>query len=191
MPLLGIMASAASGRSAPTNSYFPISSFTVPSGGLSSITIGGIPQIYSHLQIRMLARATTTDQGIHNIWMRYNGDTTTACTSHWLYSTGATSLLGNYYNNAIGTLVAMIPDVLAGVGFFGSTIIDILDYTSVDKYKTLKTLSGSDCNGAGNVYSATGLYPSFNAVNSITLTPLSGTTPKFAEYSNISIYGVY
>ena len=54
-PLLGIYSSQASGHLwSPTGAYEPLASITVPSGGLSSIVFGSIPQTYKHLQVRMI-----------------------------------------------------------------------------------------------------------------------------------------
>ena len=68
-----------------------------------------------------------------------------------------------------------------------NAIIDILDYASTNKYKTLRALSGYDANGSGYVALESLLWSSTAAVSSLVLTPYSGT---WSQHTNISIYGV-
>lgn len=192
MPTLGITASSISGSlsSAPTNSYFPIASYTVPSGGLATITFGNIPQTFQHLQIRWSAKSTTTTEAYSNVQMYYNGDVSNSngYRSHYLYGQGATV----YSTTSTYPIIGMVPDDYGSQGsMYGAAVIDILDYTNPNKNKTAKCLYGEDVNGVGGVvgFNST-LYISTTAITSISLSVLNGTSPKWKEYSNISIYGV-
>jgi hypothetical protein len=64
-----------------------------------------------------------------------------------------------------------------------------LDYASVNKNKTVRTLTGIDNNGSGflTVFSGAWLNSS-SPVNSITLVPQS--TYNFVQYSQFSLYGI-
>lgn len=163
---------------APTNSYFPIASYTVPSGGVSSITFGGLPQTFTHLQIRgMYAQSVSNYTGI-----RFNGDTGNNYTIHVLQGNGSAASAAAYTSRsdtAIGD---------SSSTSFGSFITDILDYANLTKYKTQRTLYGVDSNGGGAILFTSGLWQSTTAINSITFTATSGAS--FSQYSNISIYGV-
>ncbi len=181
MPILGITASSISGSlsSAPTNSYFPIGSFTVPSGGLTSVTFAGIPQTYSHLQIRM---STKDNTGLASQSIRINGDSGSNYAWHRLYGEGSTA------NASAGT-----SDNKAIIGIsdaqFGSGIMDFLDYKDVNKYKTVKSLSGFDNNGSGWVGLWSGLWMNTNAITSIQI--MTGLlSQSWTEYSTFTLYGV-
>ena len=180
MPILGITASSISGSisSAPTNSYFPIASYTVPSGGVSSITFGGLPQTFTHLQIRgIYAQSATNYTGI-----RFNGDTGNNYTIHTLKGNGSAAS-ATAYTSRSDTATNDTSSTS-----FGSFITDILDYANLTKYKTQRTLHGFDSNGSGTIFLTSGLWQSTTAINSITFTATSGAS--FSQYSNISIYGV-
>jgi hypothetical protein len=69
-----------------------------------------------------------------------------------------------------------------------STITDVLDYSSVNKNKTVRTLSGSDANGGGEVALWSGSWQnSSTAVSSITLINPSG---NFLANSSFALYGI-
>ncbi len=163
---------------APTNSYIPIASYTVPSGGQASITFGGIPQTYSHLQIRFL----TICSGANSSCFTYiNGDTTQAnYREHFLYGSGAAATSGSYQNS-------YMPQFLGGSSSPGSFVMDILDYTNTNKYKTLRGLGGQDANGSGYLALESMLWMNTSAITSLQFSP-NGQT--WSQYANISIYGV-
>lgn len=72
--------------------------------------------------------------------------------------------------------------------FFYVGVVDILDYTSVVKNKTVKGLGGGDNNSAGHVDFTSGTWN--NSSTAISSIKLNATTGNLAEYTNISIYGV-
>jgi hypothetical protein len=62
-----------------------------------------------------------------------------------------------------------------------------LDYANTNKYKTLRTLNGSDANGSGVVQLRSGLWMSSSAINAITLSTSAG---NFNQYSSFALYGI-
>ena len=68
-----------------------------------------------------------------------------------------------------------------------ANIIDLLDYSNTNKYKTLRVLAGYDTNGAGVVLLGSGLWMNTNAISSIAITPYSGT---FTQYTQFALYGI-
>ena len=72
---------------------------------------------------------------------------------------------------------------------FAAHIFDILDYANINKYKTMRSLSGQDTNNAtyGYVFFNSSLWQSTNAITSISMAPSSGT---FNQYSSFALYGV-
>ena len=188
-PLLtGVFASQISGHLntfTPTGSYDALATYTVPSGGVSSITFAGLPTggQYTHLQLRMSLKAAATTNGTPQII--YNNDTSSIYTYHQLkgdgssasaYSPGA-NYGGQWYINGGQS-----------ADQFGAYITDILDYASVTKNKTIRTLAGFDNNGSGSIFLTSTAYINTSAaINSLTLTVQSG---NIAQYSQISLYGV-
>lgn len=190
-PILGIWASQISGHlyNGPYGAYDSLATITVPSGGVASITFSGIPTGYKHLQIRGIAKGNRTTY-VDDLGMRVNADTGSSYSWHRLYGfgvgsggtdTGATQTYMNVAQMAGGT-------VNNSLGF-GAIVIDILDYTSTTKNKTVRSLSGYDDNGQGAIEFASGAwYNSSTAISSITLLPLIGT--NIAQYSQFALYGV-
>jgi hypothetical protein len=176
MPILGIMASSISGSKAVTNSYESIATTVVGSGGTSTVTFSSIPSTYKHLQIR--CTVLTTAGGIN---IQYNSDTGANYTYHQLYGTG-TSALANAgtaqnsgfigYNNAAGSNPTAI-------------VCDVLDYQNTNKYKTHRSLAGTDVNGSGGTLTFfSGLWLNTAAISSI---DIKGT---FSQYSSFALYGI-
>lgn len=189
-PILGIWASQISGHLwAPTGAYDALATVTVPSGGVSSVTFAGIPTGYKHLQIRGIAkgnRATYVD----DLGMRLNGDIASNYSFHRLYGFGVGS--GGADGSATQTsmnIAQMAGGTVNNSLGMGAVVVDILDYASITKNKTVRSLSGYDDNGQGAIEFASGSwYNSSTAISSITLLPLIGT--NIAEYSQFSLFGV-
>lgn len=144
-------------------------------GSSGTITFSSIPQTYTHLQIRSVATST----GSYGV-IRFNSDSGSNYTSHFLYSntssvisSGLTSLTSLYGPRADNS-------TYPSVG-----IVDILDYTSSAKNKTIKVFTGQDANGSGLIMVNSGLWLSTSAITSITINTQSGnwaTTAQFALY---------
>ena len=189
-PILGIYASQITGHLnpfTPTGSYDALATYTVPSGGVSSITfnVAGLSN-YSHLQIRVTAR-TTTATSFDALSLQFNGDTSTVYTLHTLYGNGSSATAFANASSAEAYLDKAAGASLAS-NIFGVMIGDILDYNSTTKFKTTRSLGGVDANGSGVVHLTSGLWRSTNAINSIKLYAANGG--NLAQYTNISLYGV-
>lgn len=166
-----------------TGSYDALATVTVPSGGASSITFSAIPQTgYKHLQIRAMVinSASTT-----NVQMRVgNGGIDSGSSSyaaHQLNGNGSTAGAGGggpsdhmdiaYTNNSVSAF-----------------IIDITDYASIVKNKTLRSIGGYDNNGSGWVQYRSGLW--MNNTQGITDLYFTPAGNSFSQYSQFSLYGV-
>jgi len=186
-PLLtGVFASQVSGRLTPsfTGSFDALGRVVVPSGGLASITFSNIPQNYSHLQMRIMPRTTTatTDD---NVVGTFNGDTGGNYVTHYLSSAGT----GSVQSAIVGTNSTVIffgrqTGASSGANQFGVGVIDILDYNNPNKSKTLKSLSGWNSNGSGQLWYWSGAWMNTNPITSISI------TGPFAENSHFALYGV-
>jgi hypothetical protein len=183
-PVLGIIASSnQQGRGVAVGSYDALATVTL-SANASSITFAGIPIGYQHLQIRLIGRSNTVSEAGCRI--RFNGDSSASYTAHRMAGNGsvayaqaqtADTFIGNY-GIAGGNLAANI---------FGANVIDILDYRSITKNKTVRWLSGLDYNGAGTVALFSGAY--LNATNPITSIYME-TDTQFVANSSFALYGI-
>lgn len=180
-PILGIWASQNYPRI--TSSYESIATVTVGSGGAANAEFTSISSDYTHLQIRMLVRNTSTSNGYT---ARFNSDSGSNYTRHLLIGNGSSaSAAGDASQTKISLSDAAISTSTASV--FGASVCDILDYKNTNKYKTVRTLGGFDNNGNGGIFFNSGLWMNTNAITSITITPDAG---NFAQYSSFALYGI-
>ena len=191
MPLFpGIFASAISGHLTPADagSYFPLGEFTL-SATQSSITFDNIPQIYKHLELRSIAKDTAQPSGAFNLRARFNGDSTNNYTLHRLFGAGSGSAASDAYTSQSSTVVGNVaPNGYTNV--YGVGVCQILDYTSTNKYKTVRTLTGADVNGAdGYVFFISGVWLK-SPIEAITSITLFTDATALATNSSFALYGV-
>ena len=174
-------------------SYESIQTYTVGSGGESSVTFSSIPSGYKHLQLRILGQTNRGTYGIDQMYMRFNGDTASNYSWHTLVGQGsgtptaqanANSTVMQVGEGSIGTTTG---------GTFGGCVVDVLDYLDTNKYKTIRGLSGVDINGTiagygGWITLSSGNWRSTSAVTSLVLTPAVGSL--FTQYSSFALYGI-
>jgi hypothetical protein len=66
--------------------------------------------------------------------------------------------------------------------------MDILDYTSANKNKTVRMLSGVDNNGTGSILFTSILW--MNSTDAISSIRFTVNTGNFAEFSKFALYGI-
>lgn len=186
MPILGVIASSISGN-LYSNSFESIQTVTVGAGGVSSIDFTSIPSTYQHLQIRYIAKSTNAATAADNLGLRFNSDTGSNYTRHYLDGSGTTVTSGN--NTSVTQVYATCGQSSATyTNVFGGGIIDILDYANTSKYKTSRAMSGVEFTAAGGAIQYTsGLWMSTSAISSINIRALSG---NLAQYSTFALYGI-
>lgn len=176
-PILGIWASAQQPAQFAT-SFDSIATTTVGSGGSSTITFSSIASTYKHLQLRILAKPASGQPWLS---VRLNS-ATTGYSFHALYGTGAAAGAEG------GASVSLARMGINDPAQFGVYVIDLLDYTNTNKYKTLRCLWGFDANGSGYTGINSSVWQNTNAVDTITIINEGGT--NFAQYSHFALYGV-
>jgi hypothetical protein len=163
----------------PQGAYDALATVTVPSGGVASVTFAAIPSTYKHLQIRGFAQSG----GSGFMTMRANGDSANNYDAHEVYGNGSSAGAA-----AFVTRSSLVIDFVPSVTNFGAFILDILDYTSTSKNKTIRCLCGFDANGSGNLGLVSGLWRnSSTAISSLELFPQSGV---IAQHSQFTLYGI-
>lgn len=181
MPILGTLASQFSGKS--FSAFESIATVSVGSNGQATISFTSIPQTFSHLQIRSVARNNST-------WMRsilyFNNDTTLSnYSTHGIQATGSGTPTSFYSANQSKAGGA---NQTQGAGGPGVSIIDILDYKDTNKYKVVRALFGFDANGSGQLQTASILWRDTSAIDKIDI--LDESSNNFTQYSHFALYGI-
>lgn len=178
------------GESAASNSVTPAapgvfeSIATLSGSGVSTITFSSIPSTYKSLQIRAVGAV-----GDGSRWsMRFNADTGSNYWMHYLLGSGSSASA-----SSSGGVDNQVNGVLQGGGgttFFGASIMDIVDYASTSKYKTLQVAQGVDdsSNGYFANYLKSGLWLNTSAVTSITIFNTSSTNGSTG--TTFALYGI-
>jgi hypothetical protein len=180
----GLGASSAVGLLPP--SYESIAT-TLLSANTSSVTFSTISGTYTHLQLRFQCRSTSGGTGQDGIRIRFNGDSGSNYSWHYLGGDSNIAYAGQGQSQTY---------VYAGVGVnngwgggrFGTTICDILDYTNTNKHKTTRSLSGGDNNANGEIYVFSSNWRNTNAITDIELRIISGAS--FMTNSSFALYGI-
>lgn len=154
------------------------------SGTPNSITFSSIPSTYKHLQVRFrtLGNSSGSDP-----YLTFNGITTATYDWHSIAGNGsASSATGVSGDNGIRLMYGANTNNTYPM----SAVIDIHDYTSTSKNKTIKTFAGQDFNGTetGVVVLSSGLYRSTSAITSISIELIGG--PLYTATSVFSLYGI-
>ena len=181
MPILGILASS---RPA-LGDYESIQTVTVGGGGAANVEFTSIPAGYSHLQVRGIARGTTADTLVL-VRVQLNSDTGNNYARHNINGDGSSAVSVADASQPVGG-VGNISAANASASIFGTVVLDILDYANTNKYKTIRSLSGNDRNGAGTVGLFSSLWMDTNAITSVKLFPAAG---NFAQHSTFALYGI-
>jgi hypothetical protein len=162
---------------------FPIASIgPTPSGNTAVIEFQNIPQTFTHLQLRLFGRSTTTATNTAN-FLSLNADSTnTHYDFHYLKGDGSSATSGGATSDY---QLGVTPAASSTANVFGATIVDFLDYTNTNKYKTWRALSGYDANGSGVVGLWSGLWQSTAAITQIDL-----YSNNLGQYSWGVLYGI-
>ena len=183
-PIIGITASSIT---ASTLGNFE-SIATVTANTTSTVTFSNIPTTYTHLQLRTIGRGTQSGN-FTNMTLRVgNGsiDSGSNYTYHRLFGDGSAVTADGAANQTEGLLG--ITGSSAGSNTFFANIIDILDYSNGNKFKTFRSLSGFDNNGSGSVFFQSFLWRSTSAINTLEVTLGGGQTLN--TNSHFALYGI-
>lgn len=182
MPIPGIFASSTN-TGGPVGAYDSLAAFTIGAGGVASITFAGIPQNYSHLQLRLTA--TTASSGQHNCEIKINGDAANNYATHQLQGNGSTTVIGVQTSTGRFTFAGLMNPT---IGYPFVAVVDFLDYSKNNKYKTMRSIAGADNNAAdtqARVGFSSGLWMNTNPITTIEL--IGG---DYGQYTSAALYGV-
>ena len=191
MPL--ILGTLASSVQKATTAFESIATVSPTSG--TSITFSSIPQTYQHLQIRMMTRdAFSTFGGNYDLALQVNNVTASVYTRHVLQGNGTTaSASGGAASTSMNlSRTGMWSGSPVPSNTFAVALIDIQDYSSTSKNKTIRYFSGGDFNSTsgdapGGVALGSGLYIQTTAISSITI---FGASSAFVSGTTFALYGI-
>jgi hypothetical protein len=168
--------------------FVSIASFT-GDGSSTTFTFNSIPSTYQHLQLRFQGRVVFAGGGgVYNAVIRFNSDTGSNYTWHAIRGTGSAVVAYGSASNDKITVDTVFPDSNITANVFGTAIVDIHDYASTSKNKTVRAFSGYETNSAGNAWLQSGVWLNTNAITSVTITNNGGYA--FPTGSVFSLYGI-
>lgn len=155
----------------------------VATGFQSNITFSSIPQDYKHLEIRFVSRSTqaTTNAGID---IRLNNDSGSNYWNHLLEGTG-TSVVSENYGPSVSAFAQTAGTSIANA--WPASVLQILDYTSTGKNKTLRNLNGWSSVEIPRIRLLSALWNNTSAVTTVSVSLGSG---NFVAGSRFSLYGI-
>jgi hypothetical protein len=186
--LNNVVALLGNGAGSGSGSFESIATVT-GTGSSDTITFSSIPSTYKHLQLRILAKnsgGTSTSP----IYLRFNGDSTTLNYAyHELYGNGTSAVASgatdtNLYLGSFSVNTTGLTDI------YGAGIVDIHDYASTSKYKTVRSIAGANANTTSTSFRLnlnSGLWQSTSAINSISVINLGGS---YSTSSTIALFGI-
>jgi hypothetical protein len=177
------------GNAAYSPASFESIASTVGDGSISTITFSSIPSTFQHLQIRFQGRVVFSGGGgIYNAFIRFNSDSSSNYTWHAMRGTGSSTVAYASISETKITADSVFPDSGVTANVFGTAIVDVLDYVSASKNKTVRVFSGYETNSAGNVWLQSGVWLNTNAITSVTIT--NNGSYAFPTGSVFSLYGI-
>ena len=182
--LVGIIASSG-GAAGGAASYESIATVTLGSNQ-TTVSFSSIPSTYTSLQLRVLGRSAFAGSTNGNLRLQFNSDTGSNYAWHTLIGNGSSMVVQGFASQTSARL-SYFPDNLVTSGVFGAAIIDIHDYASTSRNKTVRCFGGDDRNGGGYVGLYSGLWMSTSAVTSMQMIHGDG---DWLAGSTFALYGI-
>lgn len=170
--------------------FYLIETYTVPNGGINTITFSNIPQTYTDL---MILGSLKTSRNADNDFIKgyFNADTTDGNYAGFLNYNGSGTIAGSTFSGAGAP--RYFGDVPANAGantanWFSSTRIWIHGYT--DSYvKSYGSESGQNSNNTAQLLTyASGRWNGTAPITSVSFT--CGVTGPWLQHSTLSLYGI-
>jgi hypothetical protein len=160
-------------------------------GSSSTITFSSIPSTYTHLQIRLNARSTRTGSDTKSVLaLRFNNDTGSNYAFHRLYGDGVNAAASGSASATWG-FAAYVSSSVALANTNGAAVIDLHDYASTTKNKTVRSFSGRNSNVTDDtdvINLLSNLWMNTSVVNRIDLIVVDGSS--WSTTSTFSLYGI-
>lgn len=181
---LGFWAAAGGGSAA---SDYELISTTLLTGTQNAISLTSIPGTYKHLQLRYTLRGDSGFTGGQNVDITFNSDTGSNYAWHQMSSSGSTPTTSGASSQSVIRQNQGYPLGGNASGIYCAAVMDILDYASTTKTKTVRRMQGVLVPSNSWIKLDSGLWNSTDALTSINI---SGTNNNFVAGSRVSLYGV-
>jgi len=159
-----------------------ISSVTVGAGGAAQIDFTSIPGTFTDLLILISARSGSAGD---TLWMRFNSDSSTACSDRWVNGDGSNVTSSQATGNAFLRLGIITSADTAST--FNNFRVLIPNYAGAVN-KTVQTDAVSENNGTtAQQRITTGLWPVTSAITAIRIT---NNGSSISQYSTAYLYGI-
>jgi len=191
-PIISTLANASaygfrSLSAAAAGAYESIASAT-GTGSSGTITFSSIPSTYVALQIRGIFKSDAAGISATYFNLRLNGDTTTLGANHYLKGDGSLVSAGaSASTTSYGQINDLVARASTGTNIMGVGIIDIHDYASTTRNKSVRSAVGYDANGSGAVTLMSNLWPVTSAVSSMSLVLNTG---NWTTATQVALYGI-
>ena len=165
--------------------YDPAATFLIQrinaTGSSSSISFTSIPSTYKNLQVRAVFSAAATSG---SVFIQVNGDTGSNYARHNLSGDGSTT----YGRSSASTgYPSLNTNYNLSPTYPSALIVDLIDYASTSKTKTMRAIYGLDINGSSSEIDLNSiLWASTSAVNRVDI--FAGT--NFTSGSTFALYGM-
>lgn len=178
------------GNDAYTPPSFESIATATGTGSSGTITFSSIPSTFKHLQIRGIGRSDGASTTTTYLTLQFNSDTGTNYAFHYLNGDGTSaSALGLATQTSIQFRNGLIRNSMLA-STMSVYLIDILDYGSTTKNKTVRCFEGieeNNTNTQSKLAISSGLWINTNAITSISVNSYSG---NFTTASSFALYGI-
>lgn len=162
-------------------------------GSSNSFTFSSIPSTYVSLQLRGVLRDNAGGNASSAVGFQFNASGNSSGTSHWMLGIGDAPAYTNAGNDTSETFINYLSVGSAALSnTYGMFIIDIHDYASTTRNKTIRTFMGVDGNGNASTSAVVGTFSNLRintaAINEIKLVNRNGNA--FTSLSNVALYGI-
>lgn len=157
-------------------------------GSSTSLTFNSIPSTYKHLQIRGISR-NTGGSASYAVYLTFNGSSS-GYSWHYLKGNGSAASASGAASEVNINLQNADAGGTSTASVVGAQLIDIHDYASTSKYKTVRAITGTDANTASTNFAislGSGLWQSTSAISSITIT---NGYDFFSTNTTFALYGI-
>lgn len=170
---------------------YHIGSVTVTGSSTPSMDFTNIPQTFTHLQARVSVRMQASQGVPYDLTILVNGATPTQFAFHRLSGNGASASGASFINDTVFRVPLVVPNSFHTSNVFGTSIINILDYSNTSKGKTVKAFGGHDVSGgtepnAGWINLTSSMWSGTSGITSLSFASFG----NFAIGSRVDLYGI-
>ena len=172
----------------PIDAYESIETVTL-TGTQSTVSFTSIPTTFKHLQVRWIGRGSFNGLSAGQK-VNFNSDTGNNYSGHLWRGDGTTDFADQGSTIPAANFLPRIACATSQANIFGAFIMDILDYSNTNKYKTVTCIGGNDQSNTGeqDTRVASQVWRSNSAITSMVFQPTDGG--GYVQYTKFALYGI-